>query len=82
MGLFGHDKIFGGMVVRYMANSGHGEPPGTRVMTIFVFYVSPQIPNIEYFVVYGGLQAPEGISFFAHQISRRMSSESCLGTHF
>ena len=33
-------------------------------MTIFVFYVSAQIPNIEYFVVYGGLQAPGGISSF------------------
>ena len=39
-------------------------PPGTRVMTIFVFYVSAQIPNIEYFEVYGGLQAPGGISSF------------------
>ena len=27
-----------------MLNSGHGGPPGTRVMTIFVFYVSVQIP--------------------------------------
>ena len=33
-------------------------------MTIFVFYVSAQIPNIEYFEVYGGLQAPGGISSF------------------
>ena len=38
-----------------------GGPPGTRVMTIFVFYVSAQIPNIE---VYGGLQALGGISSF------------------
>ena len=30
----------------------------------FVFYVSAQIPNIEYFEVYGVLQAPGGISFF------------------
>ena len=37
---------------------------GTRVMTIFVFYVSDQIPSIEYFEVYGGLQAPGGISSF------------------
>ena len=47
-----------------MPNSGNGGPPGTRVMTIFVFYVSAQIPNIEYFEVYGGLQAPGGISSF------------------
>ena len=33
-------------------------------MTIFVFYVSAQIRNIECFEVYGGLQAPGGISFF------------------
>ena len=30
-------------------------------MTIFVFYAGPQIPDIEYFEVYGGLQAPGGI---------------------
>ena len=35
-----------------------GDPPGTRVLTIFVFYVNPQIPNIEYSEVYEGLQAP------------------------
>ena len=44
---------------------GHGGPTGTRVMTIFVFYVSAQIYNIEFFEVYGGLQAPGGISFFS-----------------
>ena len=38
--------------------------PWDRVMTIFVFYVSAQIPNIEYFEVYGGRQALGGISFF------------------
>ena len=47
-----------------MPNSGHGGPPGSRVMTIFVFYVSAQILNIECFEVYGGLQPPGGISFF------------------
>ena len=52
------------MVVTCMPNSGHGGPPGTRVMNIFVFYVSAQIPTIEYFEVYGGLQAPGGISSF------------------
>ena len=50
------------MVGRCITNSGHGGPPGTRVMTIFVSYVSAQIPNIEYFEVYGGLLAPGGIS--------------------
>ena len=47
-----------------MPNSGHGGPPGTRVMIIFVIYVSAQIPNIEYFEVSGGLRAPGGISCF------------------
>ena len=47
-----------------MPNSGHGGPHGTRVMAIFVFYVSAQIPNIEYFEIYEGLQARGGISFF------------------
>ena len=52
------------MVGRCMPNSGHGGPPGTRVMTIFFFYVSAQISNVEYLEVYGGLQAPGGISSF------------------
>ena len=49
MGSFGFKKTFDNMVLRYMPNSGHGGPPGTRDMTIFGFYVNPQIPNIEYF---------------------------------
>ena len=61
---FGHGQTFGGMVGRCMPNSGHEGPPGIRVMIIFVFYVSAQIPNIEYFEVYGGLHAPGGISSF------------------
>ena len=40
-----------------------------QVMTIFVFYVSAQIPNIEYFEVYGGLQALGAISFFLVKFS-------------
>ena len=47
-----------------MPNSGHGGPPGTRVKTIFEFYFSAQIPNIEYVEVYGGLQALGCISTF------------------
>ena len=56
--------MFGDMVLRYMPNSDPWGPPGTRVMTIFVFFVNPQISNIEIFDVYGGLQAPGGISSF------------------
>ena len=52
------------VVVRYMPNSDPWGPPGTRVMTIFVFYVNPQTPNIENFDVHGGLWTPGGISFF------------------
>ena len=33
-------------------------------MTIFPFYISAQIPNIESFEAYGGLQALGGISSF------------------
>ena len=69
------------MVGRCMTNSSSGGPPGTRVMTIFGIYVSTQIPNSEYFEVYGRLQAPGGISSFSREISRRMLSESCLGTY-
>ena len=47
-----------------MPNSGHGGPLGTRVMTIFGIYVNTQMPNIEKFEVYRGLQAPGGISSF------------------
>ena len=60
----GHGKTFGRMVRRCMPSSGHGGPPETRVLTIFVFDVSAQIPNIEYFEVYGGLHALGGSSSF------------------
>ena len=53
------------MIVRYMPNSDPWGPPGTSFMTIFVFYVNPQIPNIEYFEAYEIYKFPyEGISFF------------------
>ena len=41
MGSFGLKKMFDNMVVRYMPNSGHGGPPGSPFMTIFVSYVGP-----------------------------------------
>ena len=47
-----------------MPNYGHGGPPRTRVMTIFDFYVSTKIPDIEEFEVYGGLWTPGEIIFF------------------
>ena len=40
------------MVLRCMQNSGHGGPHMTRVMTMFVFYVNPPIPNIEKIQLY------------------------------
>ena len=43
------------MVLRYMPNSGHGRPLGTRVVTIFGSYVDRRFPNIQYFHVYGGI---------------------------
>ena len=52
------------MVLRYMPTSGPWGPPGIPFMTIFVFYVNPQIPNIENFDAYGGLQIPGGSSSF------------------
>ena len=48
-------KMLGDMVLRYMPNSGHGAPLGTRVMTIFGFYVGRHFPNIQYFDVYKGI---------------------------
>jgi len=70
------------MVGRCMPNSGHGGPPGTRVMAIFVFYVYPQIPNIEYFEANEVYKSREVSHSLSDQISRRMASESCLGPIF
>ena len=61
---FGCKQVFDSMVGRCMPNSGYWVPPGNKVMTIFVFYVSAQTPNIVNFDVYGGLWAPGGISSF------------------
>ena len=55
LGSFGLKKTFGGMVGRYMPNSDLGGCPGTRVMAIFVFYVGPHFPKIQYFDVCGGI---------------------------
>ena len=53
------------MVLRYMTNSGHGGPPGTRVMIIAGSYVGRHFVNIQdfdvcwgiwrYLEVYGGI---------------------------
>ena len=75
-------QIFDSMVGRCMPNYGHGGPPGTRVVTNFVFYVNPQIPNIEYFEAYEVYKSREVSHLLSHQISFRMPSESCLGTDF
>ena len=40
------------MVLRHMPNSVHGGPHMTQFRTIFVFFVSPAIPNIEKFQLY------------------------------
>ena len=64
LGSFGCKQISDNMVVRYMPNSGHGGPPGTRVMTIFGSCVGSHFPNIQDFDVYGGLWSPGGISSF------------------
>ena len=68
LGSFGNKKMFGDMVVRYMPNSGHGGPPGSPFMTIFVFYVSAQIPNIEYFEAYEVYTSREVSRLFSYQI--------------
>ena len=74
--------MFGDMVVGYMPNSDPWGPPGTPFMTICVFYVNPQIPNIEYFEASEVYNSREVSHLFSHQISLRMPSGSCLGTHF
>ena len=74
--------MFGDMVVRYMPNSDPWGPPGTPFMTIFVFYVNPQIPNIEKNEANEVYKSREVTHLFSPQISGRMASESCLGTYF
>ena len=74
--------MFGDMVVRYMPNSDPWGPPWIHFMTIFVFYVSAQIHNIEYFKANEVYKSREVSHLFSRQISRRMASESCLGTYF
>ena len=74
--------MFGDMVVRYMPNSGPWGPPGTPFMTIFVFYVSAQLPNIEKNEIYDVYKYREVSHILSHQISFRMPPESCLETNF
>ena len=47
IGALGLKKTFDNMVLRCMPNSDPWKPRGTSFMTILVFYVNPQIPNIE-----------------------------------
>ena len=79
---FGHAGTSGDMVGSFWLNMDLGGPPGTRVMTIFGFYVKSHFAKIEYFEVYGGLQAPGGISFLFLLNFPSNASESCLGNDF
>ena len=45
IGPFGHGKTSGDMVGRCMPNSGPGESPGIRIMTIFVSHAATQRAN-------------------------------------
>ena len=74
--------MFGDMVLGYTPNSDPWGPPGTPFMLIFVFYVNPKIPNIENFDAYEVYKSREVSHLFSYQISRRMASESYLGTYF
>ena len=53
------------MVLRCMQNSGRGGPHTTSFITIFVFYVSAQLPNIDKFQIYEVYKSRE----VSHQIS-------------
>ena len=52
--------MFGDMVLGYMPNSDPWAPPGTPFITICVFYVNRQIPNIADFEAYA---VPHGQNF-------------------
>ena len=73
--------MLGGMVLRHMLNSDPWGPLMTPFKTIFGFYVSPPIPNIEKFPVYEVYKSREVSHLFSHQIFLRMPPESCLGVH-
>ena len=64
MGSFGCKKTFDRMVGRCMPKSDPWGPPGTTFITIFVFYVNPQIPNIKYFEAYEVYKSQEVSLFF------------------
>ena len=55
LGSTGCDRASGDMVGSYVPNSDPWGCFGARVMVIFMFYVGPRFPNIEYFEVYGGI---------------------------
>ena len=66
---FGLAGASGGMVGRCMPKYGHGGTPGTPFMTIFGFYVSPQLPSIEKFQVYG-VYGPQEVSHLSTGLGR------------
>ena len=74
--------MFGDMAVGYMPNSDPWGPPGSPLMTFFVFYVNPHPPNIEKFEAYEVYKSREVSNILSYQMSLRMPSESCLGSHF
>ena len=51
-------------------------------MTIFVFYVNPQTPNIENFDAFEVYKSREVSHLFSHQISRRMHYNHVWGSIF
>ena len=53
-GILGHGKTSVDMVGSFRLNLDLGGCSGTRVMTIFVFYVGPHFPNIQDFDVCEG----------------------------
>ena len=58
-----------------------GTPLGPELLPFFL-YVSAQIPNIEYFEVYGGLQALGGISSLFSSNLTSNAVRIMSGTHF
>ena len=53
--LLGHGKTSGDMVGSFWLNLDAGGCSRTRVMTICVFFVGSNFPNIGYLNVYGGM---------------------------
>ena len=70
------------MVIRYIPNSDPWGHPGNPFMTICVFYVNPQTPNIEYFEAYEVYKSQEVSHLFLIKFPVEWRQNHVWGTIF